>query len=220
MRTRVFSIFSNPNILGGYLVLVTPITVGMAYTVEAPAEKVFYWLCALCMCLACLFTMTRGAWFALVVAAVCFALIVDRRLLLLMLVGGIAACFLPFVRSRIGYLFTDAFVESNNRGGRAARWDRAFGYLDRADHWAQGLGFGRYGGAVAMQNPINSTFEYAYVDNYYVKILAENGIVGLCGFITSMLLLLWNGARAAAALRLSSAFTRAFSSRMLKGLVI
>ena len=110
VRTRVFSIFSNPNILGGYLVLVTPITVGMAYTVEAPAEKVFYWLCALCMCLACLFTMTRGAWFALVVAAVCFALIVDRRLLLLMLVGGIAACFLPFVRSRIGYLFTDAFV--------------------------------------------------------------------------------------------------------------
>ena len=199
VRTRVFSIFSNPNILGGYLVLVTPITVGMAYTVESPAEKVFYWLCALSMCLACLFTMTRGAWFALVVAAVCFALIVDRRLLLLMLVGGIAACFLPFVRSRIGYLFTDSFVESNNRGGRAARWDRALGYVDRAGRWAQGLGFGHYGGAVAMQNPINASFEYAYVDNYYVKILAENGIVGLCGFIVSMLLLLWNGARATAA---------------------
>lgn len=217
VRTRVFSIFSNPNILGGYLVLVTPITVGMAYTVEAPAEKVFYWLCALCMCLACLFTMTRGAWFALVVAAVCFALIVDRRLLLLMLVGGIAACFLPFVRSRIGYLFTDAFVESNNRGGRAARWDRAFGYVDNAERWAQGLGFGRYGGAVAMQNPINSAFEYAYVDNYYVKILAENGIVGLCGFITSMLLLLWNGARAAAAA--VRARLRPLTAGMLCGLI-
>ncbi len=199
VRTRVFSIFSNPNILGGYLVLVTPITFGMAYTADTPAKKVFYWLCGLCMCLACLFTMTRGAWFALVVAAVCFALLIDRRLLLLMLVGGVAACFLPFVRSRIGYLFTDSFIESNNRGGRAARWDRAFGYLDRAGRWAQGLGFGRYGGAVAMQNPINATFEYAYVDNYYVKILAENGVVGLSGFLVSMLLLLWNGARAVAA---------------------
>ena len=68
-----------------------------------------------------------------------------------------------------------------------------------------------------MQNPINSAFEYAYVDNYYVKILAENGIVGLCGFITSMLLLLWNGARAAAAA--VRARLRPLTAGMLCGLI-
>lgn len=198
VRTRVFSIFKNPNIMGGYMVLFAPMAIGMAYASDSPAEKVFYWICGLCMCLGCLFTMSRGAWLALAVAAVVFALIVDRRLFALLLVGGIAASFLPFVRSRIGYLFTDAFAESNARAGRGKRWQTAFHYLDEYNAWDTGLGYGMFGGAVAMQNPINPNFEYMYVDNYYVKTLAENGIVGLTALLSSMAGLLWGGIRSCA----------------------
>lgn len=196
VRTRVFSIFKNPNILGGYMVLFAPMAIGMAYAAERPVEKVFYWSCGLCMCLACLFTMSRGAWLALAVAAVLFALIVDRRLLGLMLVAGIAACFLPFVRSRIGYLFTPQFAASNARGGRAKRWQTALGYVDEYHAWTCGLGYGMYGGAVAAQNKVNLMFDYMYVDNYYVKILAENGIAGLTALLTALSGLLWGGLRA------------------------
>ena len=196
VRTRVFSIFKNPNIMGGYMVLFAPMAIGMAYASERPAEKVFYWICGLCMCLACLFTMSRGAWLALAVAAVLFALIVDRRLFGLMLIAGIAACFLPFVRSRIGYLFTPQFAESNERGGRAKRWETALGYVDEYHAWTCGLGYGMYGGAVAVQNKVNPMFDYMYVDNYYIKILAENGIAGLTAFLSAMAALLWGGLRA------------------------
>lgn len=55
-----------------------------------------------------------------------------------------------------------------------------------------------YGGAVAVQNPVYSWIEYMYVDNYYVKILTENGIVGLSAFLLTLLGLLWNGFRACA----------------------
>lgn len=193
VRTRAFSVFSNPNIFAGYMVLFAPMAIGAAYAARDPAEKVVFWACGLCMCAACLFTMSRGAWLALACAALLFALIVDRRLLVLMLVGGTVSCFLPFVRSRIGYLFTPQFSASNARGGRAKRWSTALGYLDLLDAWPCGLGFGMYGGAVASNNPVNGAFNYMYVDNYYVKTLAENGIVGLSTLCLSMLGLLWNG---------------------------
>lgn len=196
VRTRVFSIFSNPNIMGAYMVLFAPLAIGQAYASETVPKKILYWFCGLCMCGACLFTMSRGAWLALAVAAVFFVLIVDRRLFLVMLVLGIVACFLPFVQSRISYLFTTNFQESNNRAGRAKRWSTALSYVDHDHAWAGGLGYGIYGGAVAVQNKINQNYDYMYVDNYYVKILAENGIIGLATLLFSMLGLTWNGFKA------------------------
>ena len=198
VRTRVFAIFSNPNVMGGYMILFAPMAIGMAYSVEDPGTKVFYWFCGLCMCVACLFTMSRGAWLGLAVAAVLFSLVVDRKLFALIVAGGLLSCFLPFVRSRIGYLFTPAFQESNQRAGRGVRWDRAFGYVSDANAWPMGLGYGMYGGAVAMQNQINPEYVYTYVDNYYVKIIAENGIIGITALLTMLSGLFWNGARSCA----------------------
>ena len=122
-------------------------------------------------------------------------LLIDRRLLALMLVCGAVACTLPFVRSRIGYLFTPQFADSNARGGRAKRWATAIGYLKATDP-VFGMGYGMYGGAVAVQNPVLPWVEYMYVDNYYVKILTENGIVGVTAFGMMLLGLVGNGLRA------------------------
>lgn len=197
VRTRVFSIFSNPNILGAYMLMFAPMAIGRAYASETAAEKIFFWICGIVMCLACLFTMSRGAWMALAVAAVVFALLVDRKLLALMLVAGVFACFLPFVRSRIGYLFTAEFAASNAKGGRGKRWSTAIGYLKANNVWL-GMGYGMYGGAVAAQNPVYPWIDYMYVDNYYVKILTENGIIGLSAFLLTLCGLIWNGLRACA----------------------
>ena len=169
VRTRVYSIFSNPNIMGAYMILFAPMTIGLAYACERPSQKVLFWLCGLAMCAGCLFTMSRGAWLALAAAAVLFALLIDRRLLALMLVCGAVACTLPFVRSRIGYL--------------------------KATDPVFGMGYGMYGGAVAVKNPVLPWVEYMYVDNYYVKILTENGIVGVTAFGMMLLGLIGNGLR-------------------------
>lgn len=217
VRTRVFSIFANPNIMAAYMLLFAPMAIGRAYTCKTPAAQTFFWLAGVCMCLGCLFTMTRAAWMALAIAAVLFALIVDRRLFALMLLAGIAACFLPFVRSRIGYLFTPQFQESNARAGRGKRWETAFGYLDESYAWGTGLGYGMFGGAVAAQNPINPDYNYMYVDNYYVKILVENGVAGLTAFLTSVLGLLVNGVRAVA--RASRTGNKPMCAGMFAGLV-
>ena len=86
-------------------------------------------------------------------------------------------------------------VITNARGGRAKRWATAIGYLKTTDP-VFGMGYGMYGGAVAVQNPVLPWVEYMYVDNYYVKILTENGIVGVTAFGMMLLGLVGNGLRA------------------------
>ena len=194
VRTRVYSIFGSPNIMGDFMVMFAPMCAALAYTLKNKFAKIGCWLLTFTMCFSCLFTMSRGAWVAMAVAILVFSVLVDRRLLVLMAVGFVLALFLPFVASRIGYLFTSAYAESTARGGRSVRWSQAIEYLHTFSP-SFGIGFGMFGGAVAMQNPVSDWMEYFYTDNYYVKILAENGYVGLVSFILMMAGVLWTGLR-------------------------
>lgn len=217
VRTRVYSIFSSCNIMGDFMVLFAPMAAGLAYACRDLRLKLLAWGCTLVMCLSCLLTMSRGAWIALVVAILIFAVLVDLRLLAVMAAGGCLAMFLPFVQSRIGYLFTDAFAASTNRGGRAVRWQKAIGYLYDANP-VLGMGFGRFGGAIAMQNKASPVLEYFYTDNYYVKILSENGFVGLISFVFMMLGVLWTGLRSWFRTRQSKSRMAPMCAGMLSGM--
>ena len=121
VRTRVYSIFGSPNIMGDFMVMVAPMCAGLAYCVKDTKWKIAAWIGTILMCFACLFTMSRASWVAMAIAVVIFVLLVDRRLLALLAVAGVGACFVPFVRTRIGFLFTDDFTAANTSGGRAGR---------------------------------------------------------------------------------------------------
>jgi len=194
VRTRVYSIFGSPNIMGDFMVMFAPMSAALAYYLKNKYVKLICWFITFTMCFSCLFTMSRGAWVALVVAIVIFALLVDRRLIVLMAIAFVFAMFLPFVSSRIGYLFTAEYAASSARGGRSVRWEQALSYLNAHDP-VFGIGFGMFGGAVAMQNPVSDWMKYFYTDNYYIKILSENGYVGLVSFIIMMAGVVWTGVR-------------------------
>lgn len=189
VRTRVFSIFGSPNIMGDYMVMFAPMCAGLAYYLKKPWQKVLAWVCTFLMCFGCLFTMSRGAWVAMAAAVVLFCLLVDRRLFALLVAAGVGACFLPFVASRIGYLFTEQFAESTARGGRASRWHLGMNYLRETNHPWVGIGLGMFGGAIAMQHQIVDGVEYFYLDNYYLKIMAEMGYLGFAAFILLLVFL-------------------------------
>ncbi len=194
VRTRVYSIFGSPNIMGDFMVMFAPMSAALAYYLKNKYARLACWFITFTMCFSCLFTMSRGAWVALVVAVLIFAILVDRRLIVLMVLAFVAAMFLPFVASRIGYLFTAEYAASSARGGRSVRWEQAISYL-KASNPVFGIGFGMFGGAVAMQNPVSTWMKYFYTDNYYIKILSENGYVGLVSFILMMAGVVWTGLR-------------------------
>lgn len=186
VRTRVFSIFGSPNIMGDFMVMFVPMTVALAYHVKKPLYKALAWLAAIIMCVACLFTMSRGAWVAMAVMIVLFILLVDRKLFWVLFAGCCCLILIPFVRTRIGFLFTDDFVAANTNGGRAGRWFNGLVHLYESDPWT-GFGLGMFGGAVAMQNQVLDRVEYFYMDNYYLKILVEMGYIGFASFIVMLL---------------------------------
>ena len=186
VRTRVYSIFGSPNIMGDYMVLFVPMTATLAYYAQKPGQKVFAWIATFCMCFACLFTMSRAAWVAMAVAILLFILLVDRRLFLLLAAGLVVLVMIPFVRTRIGFLFTQEFVDANTNGGRGGRWPLGLELL-QAYGVLTGVGHGMFGGAVAMQNQVLDYVQYFYLDNYYLKTLVETGYLGLAGFIIMLL---------------------------------
>lgn len=195
VRTRVYSIFGSPNIMGDFMVMFVPMTAALAYFTDKKALRALAWGATVLMCFACLFTMSRGAWIGMALAIVLFVLLVDRRLFLLLLAAAAGLMLVPFVRSRIGFLFTDEFAAASSSGGRSERWRVGMALLKSANPWL-GCGLGMFGGAIAMQNKVLDWVEYFYLDNYYLKILVEMGYVGLGAFLALLLSLLHTGARA------------------------
>ncbi|NPV29910.1 MAG: polymerase [Firmicutes bacterium] len=183
VRTRVYSWIGSPNVLGSYLVLLIPVAAALWQTARKRRARLLLGGLLLAM-LACLvFTFSRGAWLAFLAAALLYGTLQDRRLLALILAGAILLpAVSPGVANRLQYTFSSKYVESSQRGGRMARWEQA---LDRfLAHPATGVGLGRFGGATAARFQIPGTF---YVDNYYLKLAVETGVLGLGAFLWLLL---------------------------------
>ncbi|MDR0380711.1 MAG: O-antigen ligase family protein [Oscillospiraceae bacterium] len=194
VRTRVFSILGSPNVMGDLMVMLAPLAAGLAYAARTVRVRLLCWAATGLMCLACLFTFSRGAWLGLAAAVVLFALLRDRRLLILAGAALVVIIMLPQIADRITFLFTSDFANNNETAGRAARWAYGIDLLMRSDP-VFGFGLGRFGGAVAMQNQTLERIRYFYMDNYYLKTLVEMGFVGLIGYLALLASLLWNGFR-------------------------
>ena len=195
VRTRVYSLTGSPNIMGSLLVLFAPMAAGLAYYCKTMWVKVLAIGVTGMMCLCCIFTFSKGAWGGLAVAVIVFAIFLDRRLIALMAVAGAGALLaIPSIASRITYMFTADYMEASQRAGRMVRWETGLNLLHESNPWL-GFGLGRFGGAVAMQNKIieeTDTFEYFYMDNYYLKTLVEMGYLGLIFFIILLIgMVLW-----------------------------
>ncbi|GIM45594.1 hypothetical protein DNHGIG_11430 [Collibacillus ludicampi] len=177
VRTRVYSVFGSPNIMGSYLILMFPTAAGMAWAARSRKERLFFALIAAATLAALVFTYTRGAWMALFAALVIMAVLFDKRLLILILVAGVAALFVPAIHKRVFELFTPLYWMKSAKDGRIFRWLLAYDIIRHNPLF--GAGLGHFGGAVAARN-----FNAPYSDNYYAKTLGEMGIVGLSTMLT------------------------------------
>jgi len=174
IKTRVFSIIGSPNVLGSLLILMIPINFTLLIYEKGYLRKGFHLASLLAMGLCLIFTFSRGAWIALFIAMLLYGMIKDKRILaLLLIILLLIPVVLPSVYYRLAYMASPEYIQSSMKGGRLARWAMALDTLSR--HLYFGVGYGRYGGAVAARN-IPGAF---YVDNFYLKYTVETGILGL-----------------------------------------
>ncbi|OLR64455.1 polymerase [Peptoniphilus porci] len=183
IAVRVYSVFFNPNILAEYLVLITPIAVGITWHTKSMKKKFLFAASTGILLICIVMTLSRGGWVGIALAALAFVLLVDRRLLLLgvpIILGGLAV--LPQkVVDRITSI--GSTVDTSNLY-RIKIWQITKEVI--RDNLVAGVGFGYM--------PFKETFEkyirtmpIYHAHNTYLEIAAEIGIVG---FIFFMLLLL------------------------------
>ncbi len=190
IRTRVYSIFTSPNIFGSLMVLAIPICIALLLTTEKKLKKVVFNILALCMFASLLFTYSRGAWIGVACAMGVYVLLKDKRLIVpAVFTVFLVLIFVPSISNRILYMLSPEYMASSMKGGRLIRW--LTGIQIFQEHPWIGLGLGSFGGAVAMNNGLSAivhgkVIETFYMDNYYMKIVAEAGLVGIVVFVFLM----------------------------------
>lgn len=199
VRTRVFSIFTSPNVFGSLLTLASPMAISLAIVNKDKRGKVLFALIALCIMASLVFTSSRGAWIGFALAVGIYVLLKDKRLIIPCVVCAVLLVVaVPSVGNRISYMLSPEYIESSLRGGRLVRWITGLEIF--AAQPVFGVGLGHFGGAVAMNHELRTyvnadLIDTFYMDNYMLKTAVESGIVGFSAFAALLYSVVINGFR-------------------------
>ncbi len=178
ISTRAFSIIGSPNILGVIFVLLIYFAFSKALSTKKTFSRLYYVAAGGAMVMGLLLTMSRGAWLAFAFALAIFTIaLVPRLILPLTGLGTVFVLFGGALSERLLYMMSPVYLMKSAAGGRLYRWDIGLELWKKNKFF--GVGLGRFGGAVAINNQL-APF---YLDNYYLKTLVEMGIFGVAGLV-------------------------------------
>jgi O-antigen ligase len=185
VSVRVYSVFNNPNVLGQYLVLIVPITVGLFFIRKDKLEKVVYAGMSLAMIICLLLTLSRGAWLGMMVALAIFVFLKDKRLIVL---GAIMLLILPFVLppSVISRFASIGNLKESSSAYRYVVWLGSIEVIK--DFWIAGIGIGTKAFEFIYPGYAMVGAKYAlHSHNFYLQILIETGVLGFVVFLIMLL---------------------------------
>jgi hypothetical protein len=182
--TRAFSVMGKPNELGSILVI--GILVALALLLSSGVRRRVRIASALILAIqvsALAVTFSRGAWLGAACGVFALLALAHRRYLLpACLLAGAGVFAAPRVfTNRFLLVFSDDYLSKAAVDGRIYRWNAALDHL--AAHPWVGIGLGQFGGSAAQ------TYGYwaLWVDNYYLQLGAEGGVLLLGAFLWLML---------------------------------
>ncbi|MCL2753100.1 MAG: O-antigen ligase family protein, partial [Defluviitaleaceae bacterium] len=180
---RIYSTLENPNVLGGYLIFIVIISFAMIYYYKDAWHKLFalgiFGAAGLCV----VFTHSRGAWLGLLVAAGLFALIRERRLIFLGVLGLIVAPFIIPPEILMRFLSIGDMADTST-SYRVSIW---LGSVDMIQvFWPSGIGQG-----VENFNFVYNLFALSaaftqHTHMLYLQIMVYWGIAGIGMFLLIM----------------------------------
>jgi len=183
---RVYSTFGNPNVLGEYLLLIIPLSATLLWSDKGIWNKLFALGIFAVACFCMILTQSRGCWLALLGAAVVFIMFVERRFLVLFVIGLLAA---PFIlpTSIIERFVSIGNVADSSTSYRVYIWLGTLNMLKDFGIYGLGLGSDAY-------NKIYPFYSYSsivapHAHNIYLQLLCEMGVVGLGAILTMLTVL-------------------------------
>lgn len=191
IKSRVYSVFGNPNVLAEYLIMIIPVSISLFWYSKRIYKKFLFLGTSGILILALVFTLSRGGWLGFSFSALVFVLLVERRLLLSIIpivVGGVF--FLPqSILNRI--MSIGNFADSSN-AYRLKMWQIALKII--RDHPIAGVGFGHLPFKETFETYIRTMPTY-HAHNTYLEIAAELGIPGLIAFLLLLFIVFKYGIR-------------------------
>ncbi len=187
IKMRIYSTLNNPNVLGEYILLVLPVSIGLMWTKKEAYSKVLYAGISAIMLVALILTFSRGCWIGLIIAAAVFITFAAGKLWGLLLVALPA---LPMVlpESIINRFLSIGDMKDSSTSYRVYIWMGCLAMIK--DFWLSGIGMGQeaftqvypfysYNGIVAPHS-----------HNLFLQILVESGISGIVVFLVIIALFL------------------------------
>lgn len=184
IKLRVFSSIGNPNALAGFMVLTAPIAVSFTLWSKQWKDRLIYGAISLVLMITLVLTYSRGAWIGFVAGMVLYAFIIRNKKFLILFgigVAGVAIVFQDTILNRLIFAFTPEYLNKSAESGRLAFWTRAF-YIWK-DNPVFGAGLGLVGDSVAVRHQVPGA---TWIDNQYVKLLAETGTVGILSYLVML----------------------------------
>ena len=96
VKTRIYSVFGNPNIFAEYLIMTIPISVALFWNSKKLGKKFLYLVTSLILALALVLTLSRGGWVGFAFGMLIFILLIEKKLLLSIIpIALLGIYFLP-----------------------------------------------------------------------------------------------------------------------------
>ncbi|MCF6463856.1 O-antigen ligase family protein [Clostridium sp. Cult1] len=178
VKTRIYSVFGNPNIFAEYLIMLIPISLSLFWFSKKIHKKAIFLISSLILILALVLTLSRGGWVGFAFGMFVFVLLIEKRLLLSIIPLGIGAIyFLPStILNRIASIVN--FADSSN-SYRLRMWKITLDIIK--DNWLVGVGFGHLPFKATFETYIRTMPTY-HAHNTYLETMAEMGILGFIIF--------------------------------------
>ncbi len=180
IKMRIYSTLGNPNVLGEYILLVLPVSIGLMWTRRRAAAKIVYAGISAIMFLALILTFSRGCWIGILFAAAIFITFAAGKL------WGLGLAALPVIpivlpESIINRFLSIGDMKDSSTSYRVYIWMGTLAMM--RDFWISGIGMGQeaftqvypfysYNGIVAPHS-----------HNLFLQILVESGIAGIVIFL-------------------------------------
>ncbi len=181
---RVYSTLENPNVLGEYLLLITPFAAACLLTAKTWPRRLFYLAILAVMLLCLIFTSSRGAWLGLIFAAAIFMIMLDARLILLGIIAIVILYFaLPdWVIDRFSSI---GDLTDSSTSYRVFIWMGTIAMLK--DYWFSGIGPGTDAFNLVYPAYSFNTIKAPHAHNLYLQLMCDAGILGLVLFLLVIL---------------------------------
>ncbi|RKD30077.1 polymerase [Thermohalobacter berrensis] len=175
LRTRIFSVFGNPNILAEYLIMAIPVSLSFFWVSKKIYKKAIFSLTTIILTLALILTFSRGGWLGFAFSMFIFVLLIEKRLLLSLIPFGIIS-FFAMPSSILHRIMTIGNLKDSSNAYRIKVWDITLDIIK--DNWISGVGFGYIPFRETFVKYIRTMNVY-HAHNTYLETMAELGIGGL-----------------------------------------